>query len=574
VKDSENGPPITLKQVYYAPKMVFTLVSVACLDKAGCSLTIEDGECKIRSPRPYCTILGSVPRVNNLYRLDSSAIQGPEPPKHYANIASGPISINELHCRMGHVNFQTLREMVRKGAVEGVELDSSPIPSFCEFCVRGKAHRKAFSKVSETTYSKYGEKVVTDLWGPAQVQSIRGHSFAHMFEDLYSREPRVAFLKAKSDAFESYKHYEAWVKVHRNPSGIACLGSDRGGEFLDGEFTTYLQDVGTIRHLNVHDSPQSNGVVERLNQTLVESARTMLFVANMPPFLWAEAIQHAAWLRAWIPSRALPGCITPIEQATGQKPNLKRVLAFGAIVWVKVKDAGKLDSQAVEGSFVGYNEESKGYRLYFPKRRQIAVERDVYFDKETVIEVGDVVFEGETTQEPVNLDFSNPTVTNKDATSSAPENLEKTDENVPEIAHETAPMPSQPSFIPKPRRNSLSGLPQYDPDEYRCGKARCTATRPRVDETVLVVEGDGEGEVDNVEEDDVLAVCFHEAVYALSASEDQPILETAINRPESKDWKSAIETELTQIEKLGTWELVEAPNDTNIIPCRWVLRRK
>src|SRR5258708_3787718 len=99
VKDGEQGPQITLKRVYYTPKMVFTLVSVACLDKAGCSLTIEDGQCNIRSPRPYRTILGFVPRVNNLYRLDSSAIQTPEPPKHYASVASGPISINELHRR-------------------------------------------------------------------------------------------------------------------------------------------------------------------------------------------------------------------------------------------------------------------------------------------------------------------------------------------------------------------------------------------------------------------------------------------------------------------------------------------
>jgi len=110
----QNGPPVTLKRVYYAPKMAFTLVLVACLDKAGCSLTIEDSECQIRSPRPYCTILGSVPHINNLYHLDSLAIQGPEPPKHYTNVASGPISINELHCRMGHVNFQKL---VQKGAV-------------------------------------------------------------------------------------------------------------------------------------------------------------------------------------------------------------------------------------------------------------------------------------------------------------------------------------------------------------------------------------------------------------------------------------------------------------------------
>ena len=98
--------------------------------------------------------------------------------------------------------------------------------------------------------------------------------------------------------------------------------------------------------------------------------------------------------------------------------------------------------------------------------------------------------------------------------------------------------------------------------------------RPRVDETALVVEGDGEGEVDNIEEDDALAVCFREAVYALSATEDQSIVETAINGLESNDWKSAIEAELAQIEKLGIWEFIKAPIDANIIPCRWVLRHK
>jgi hypothetical protein len=87
---------------------------------------------------------------------------------------------------MGHVNFQTLHEMVRSGAVKGVELDSSPAPTFCEACVQGKAHRKPFPKISETPYSRYGEKVVTDLWGPAQVQSLGGHYYAHMFVDLFS----------------------------------------------------------------------------------------------------------------------------------------------------------------------------------------------------------------------------------------------------------------------------------------------------------------------------------------------------------------------------------------------------
>ena len=55
--------------------------------------------------------------------------------------------------------------MVKNGAVEGVELDLSSTSTFCDACMQGKAHRRAFPKRSERTYTKYGEKVVTDLWG-------------------------------------------------------------------------------------------------------------------------------------------------------------------------------------------------------------------------------------------------------------------------------------------------------------------------------------------------------------------------------------------------------------------------
>ena len=115
--NGEEGPPIMLKRVYYAPKMAFTHVSVASLDKAGCSLIIEDGQCVIRSPRPYCTYLRCVPHINNLYRANSSTIHAPKATKLYANVASMPISLNELHRRMGHVNFQTLHEMVKSGTM-------------------------------------------------------------------------------------------------------------------------------------------------------------------------------------------------------------------------------------------------------------------------------------------------------------------------------------------------------------------------------------------------------------------------------------------------------------------------
>lgn len=53
-----------------------------------------------------------------------------------------------------------------------------------------------------------------------------------------------------------------------------------------------------------------------------------------------------------------------------------------------------------------------------------------------------------------------------------------------------------------------------------------------------------------------------------------PSIKEALSGTETQNWYSAIDAELSQIEKLGTWTIVETPPDVNIIPCRYVLRRK
>jgi hypothetical protein len=81
--------------------------------------------------------------------------------------------------------------------------------------------------------------------------------------------------------------------------------------------------------------------------------------------------------------------------ATGLKPDLSNLITWGARVWVKVLDVKKLQPRAVEGHFVGYDEESKAYQIYWPTQRKISVERDVYIDKRHVFEPESVQIEGE-----------------------------------------------------------------------------------------------------------------------------------------------------------------------------------
>ena len=50
-------------------------------------------------------------------------------------------------------------------------------------------------------------------------------------------------------------------------------------------------------------------------------------------------------------------------------PNLAGIQEFGAAAYVKDLKARKLDARAKVGCFIGYDSESKGYRIYWPGKR-------------------------------------------------------------------------------------------------------------------------------------------------------------------------------------------------------------
>ena len=94
-----------------------------------------------------------------------------------------------------------------------------------------------------------------------QVTSIGGHNYCQFYHDMATGKDHVNFLKSKDKALEKYNQYAKWVKMQQN-ANIKCLGSNHGGEYMSKEFTKMLKDTGTICHLTVHDSPQSNGAAE------------------------------------------------------------------------------------------------------------------------------------------------------------------------------------------------------------------------------------------------------------------------------------------------------------------------
>jgi hypothetical protein len=101
----------------------------------------------------------------------------------------------------------------------------------------------------------------------------------------------VSFLlRVKSGALDAYKSFEQWAVTQGHYTAIKVLRSDRGGEFLSKAFDKYLTTAGTARKLTTHDMPEWNGVVERLNRTLLERIRAFTHSTGLPKTLWGEAL--------------------------------------------------------------------------------------------------------------------------------------------------------------------------------------------------------------------------------------------------------------------------------------------
>jgi hypothetical protein len=66
------------------------------------------------------------------------------------------------------------------------------------------------------------------------------------------------------------------------------------------------------------------------------------------------------------------------------KPKIGHFRIFGCPVYFHVpkEKRSKLDPSGKKGTFVGYNESSKAYRVYIPGQRQIELSRDVIFEEE------------------------------------------------------------------------------------------------------------------------------------------------------------------------------------------------
>ena len=317
IPDGDNFTQLRLTDVQYSPNVAYTLVSIGRLDEEGFTATFGQGKCVLKGPDGER--LGEIRRTaRKSYKVEHE--------DGMANAAEETLTIDKLHRRMGHASIQVIRDLVTKGMVTGLCLEYMPTgkPFFCESCIYGKAIRKSVPKIRGGERAVvFGGEIHSDLWGKLPVESKGGKNYMDTYIDDKTRLTHVYFLRKKDEQPDAYKAYEAWVENHMGIK-IKVLNTDRGGEYLGGDFVAYLKSRGTLQKLSVHDTHQESGVAERRNRTIVERVRALLHASGLPKNLWAEAARHVVWLLNRTTTKAVEG-MTPYEAAFGKKPNLKGI---------------------------------------------------------------------------------------------------------------------------------------------------------------------------------------------------------------------------------------------------------
>lgn len=193
----------------------------------------------------------------------------------------------------------------------------------------------------------------TDVWGSASI----------------TRQGRRYFItylmRTKDVALGAYKSFEAWGITQGHCKGIKVLRSDRGSEYLSNVFNAHLEAAGTPREMTVHDTPQLNGVAERLNRTLLERIRALAHGSSLPKSLWGKSLRHAVWLKNRTATRALDGK-TPFEALYGRLPGLSNLRVWGCQVWVHNPDGSKLDVRACGAPWLRLDVDARAYRIHWP----------------------------------------------------------------------------------------------------------------------------------------------------------------------------------------------------------------
>ncbi|GJX58173.1 retrovirus-related pol polyprotein from transposon TNT 1-94, partial [Tanacetum coccineum] len=334
-----------ISRVYYVEGLGHNLFSVGQFCDSDLEIDFRKHSCFVRDMNDIDLLKGS--RGTNLYTISIDDMMKSSPV--WLLSKASKIKSWLWHRRLNHLNYSTINDLARKDMVRGLPRLKFEKDHLCSACQLRKSKKYSHKPKSKNTNMEVLHTLHMDLCGPMRVQSINGKKCILVIVDDYSRFTWVKFLRSKDETLEFVINFLKQIQVGLNKT-VRYIRTDNRTEFVNQVMSKYYEGVGIFHQKSVLRTPQQNGVVERQNRTLVETARTMLIFLTASMFMWAEAVATAL---------------------------------FGAMCYPTndSEDLGKLQAKADIRIFVGYAPSRKGYRVYNKRTHRIMETIHVTFDE-------------------------------------------------------------------------------------------------------------------------------------------------------------------------------------------------
>jgi transposase InsO family protein len=195
---------------------------------------------------------------------------------------SSPNRDNETwHSRLGHTGTDKIRSMLRTGQLPTVQN-----AVHCNECVLGKQHRHPCHG-SIATATRPGEVIHSDVVGPLPPSHSKS-CYLVTFVDEFTRYVTIFALIRKSAVLDSFKFFIVnWNISIQLQSRLSTQTT--GGSTHQLSHTLYK--LGISVHLSSPYTPKSNGIAERQNRSIFETARITLTSSRLPPTYWVESVK-------------------------------------------------------------------------------------------------------------------------------------------------------------------------------------------------------------------------------------------------------------------------------------------
>ncbi|GJZ32982.1 retrovirus-related pol polyprotein from transposon TNT 1-94 [Tanacetum coccineum] len=257
---------LKLTNVLYVPEIRKNLVSGWLLNKFGFRLVFESDKFVLSKNQMY---VGKGYAVNAMFKLNVMVVKNDI---NKMNSSAYLIeSSNVWHGRLGHVNFNSMRRLIKFNSIPNFHIDSK---YKCETCVEAKLTRTSFKSVKRTTEPL--DMIHTDICDLKSLPTKGGNKYFITFIDDCTKYCYVYLLKSKDEAIDKFVLYKTEVENQLGKK-IKVVRSDRGGEYV-APFAELCAKHGIRHEFTAPYSPQQNGIAERKNRTLKEMVTAMLIL--------------------------------------------------------------------------------------------------------------------------------------------------------------------------------------------------------------------------------------------------------------------------------------------------------